>query len=72
MAGQFSMTKFSKRAKVAKRKKRKEENDIRDYGSKQHEDSRLERARLYKKRMRDLSRQILFIERRERWKHEVR
>ena len=65
------MTKFSWRAKVAKRKKLREKNDSRDYGSKQHEDSRLEKARLYEKRKIDLSLQILFIERRERWKHEV-
>ena len=57
---------------MAKRKIRKEENDIRDYGSKQHEESRLVKDRLYKKRKIDLARQILFIERRERWKHEVR
>jgi len=53
------MTKFSWRAKVAKRKKLREKNDSRDYGSKQHEDSRLEKARLNEKRKIDLSRQMM-------------
>ena len=57
---------------MAKRKKNKENNDSRDYGSKQVEESRLEKARLYKKRKRDLLRQNLFNERRSFWKHEVR
>jgi hypothetical protein len=56
----------------AEMKKIKEENDIRDYGSKQHEESRLVKDRLYKKRKIDWARQILFIERRERWKDEVK
>ena len=57
---------------MAKRKIRKEENEFRDYGSKQHEESRLVKDRLYKKRKIDWARQILFIERRERWKDEVK